>query len=139
MSDGPWYREGLRFTCTQCGNCCSGEPGYVWLTRQDIERIAAALGMQVEAFARKHVRRVGLRFSLKELPNGDCTLLKRDGERTCCTAYQHRPVQCRTFPFWNEHLKSQRSWAEAAEKCPGINQGQQHSFVAIEQLRIQKP
>ena len=26
-----WYSEGLRFECTQCGACCSGEPGYVWV------------------------------------------------------------------------------------------------------------
>ena len=27
----PWYRDGLRFTCTRCGNCCTGAPGYVWV------------------------------------------------------------------------------------------------------------
>ena len=26
----PWYRDGLRFQCTQCGNCCTGDPGVVW-------------------------------------------------------------------------------------------------------------
>ena len=28
MSD-PWYNDGLRFTCTRCGHCCTGEPGFV--------------------------------------------------------------------------------------------------------------
>ena len=23
----PWYADGLAFTCTQCGNCCTGGPG----------------------------------------------------------------------------------------------------------------
>ena len=27
-----WYAKGLRFTCTQCGNCCSGPPGTVAFT-----------------------------------------------------------------------------------------------------------
>ncbi|MFM1805538.1 MAG: hypothetical protein RL136_2417, partial [Planctomycetota bacterium] len=31
-AQAPWYAEGLRFECTQCGNCCSGGPGAVWFT-----------------------------------------------------------------------------------------------------------
>src|SRR5437763_101054 len=38
-----WYGAGLRFNCTQCGNCCSGGPGYVWLTVNDMQRIAQFL------------------------------------------------------------------------------------------------
>ena len=30
MSD--WYEDGLRFSCSQCGNCCTGPPGAVWFT-----------------------------------------------------------------------------------------------------------
>ena len=33
----PWYADGLRFECTQCGDCCSGEPGYVWVDEDEIE------------------------------------------------------------------------------------------------------
>jgi Fe-S-cluster containining protein len=36
----------LNFTCTQCGNCCSGEPGYVWVTKEEIRRIAEFLSLQ---------------------------------------------------------------------------------------------
>jgi Fe-S-cluster containining protein len=136
VAEGPWYRDGLRFTCTQCGNCCSGDPGYVWLSGKEAKRIAACLGIEPDAFKKQHVRRVGLRYSLKELPNGDCTLLKRDGDRAYCTAYEQRPAQCRTFPFWNDVLRSRRSWDEAARKCPGMNQGEHHNFVAIEQIRV---
>ena len=42
--DDAWYRGGLRFSCTQCGKCCSGAPGYVWVTKDEIEQIAAFLG-----------------------------------------------------------------------------------------------
>ena len=32
-ADSPeWYRDGLRFECTRCGACCTGAPGYVWVT-----------------------------------------------------------------------------------------------------------
>ena len=34
-----WYQAGLRFGCTQCGNCCSGPPGYVWVNREEIRAI----------------------------------------------------------------------------------------------------
>ena len=47
MAD-PWYQDGLRFTCTRCGNCCTGAPGYVWVTPAELEALAAHLGEPVE-------------------------------------------------------------------------------------------
>ena len=38
--DGPWYRYGLSFECTQCGNCCTGGPGFVWVEEEEIRAIA---------------------------------------------------------------------------------------------------
>ena len=34
----PWYEEGLRFECSQCGNCCRnhGEYGYVYLMPPEV-------------------------------------------------------------------------------------------------------
>ena len=40
----PWFKDGLRFTCTGCGDCCSGAPGFVWVSEEDIERLANHLG-----------------------------------------------------------------------------------------------
>jgi len=37
---GPWYRDGLSFSCTQCGNCCSGPEGYVWVDEEELVQIA---------------------------------------------------------------------------------------------------
>lgn len=139
MADGPWYRDGLNFTCTQCGNCCTGEPGYVWVTREDIDRLAKHYGMDAKVFSRENVRRVGARYSLRERANGDCVLLRWDGEKGVCTAYEHRPIQCKTFPFWSENLRSRRQWDGLAAECPGINEGEHHNFVSIEMLRRKKP
>ena len=36
-----WYAEGLRFGCTQCGNCCTGPPGAVWFTAEEGRAMAA--------------------------------------------------------------------------------------------------
>ncbi|MCH6551163.1 MAG: hypothetical protein IH804_04005 [Planctomycetes bacterium] len=62
----PWYAEGLRFTCTQCGNCCTGPPGVVGFSAEEAHRIAERLGIAVEAFYRRFARRVDGRWSLVE-------------------------------------------------------------------------
>lgn len=129
----PWYAGGLRFTCTQCGNCCGGAPGYVWVTDDDVARIARSLSMPVQRFVELHVRDVGVRRSLKERPDGDCEFLARDGSgKALCSIYAERPMQCRTWPFWQGNLESRRAWAEAAEGCPGINRGQHHPLPVIQ-------
>jgi len=138
MGQDKWYREGLQFECTQCGNCCSGDPGYVWATKEEIKGIAKFLGRDDHWLDKKHLRRVGLRYSLTEKPDGDCIFLKREGGKTMCGIYPVRPLQCRTWPFWTSNLRSSASWEEASRRCPGMNHGPQHAFVRIEELRTQK-
>ena len=41
--EAPWYAGGLRFHCTACGECCTGVPGYVWITADDLARMASVL------------------------------------------------------------------------------------------------
>ena len=132
----PWYADGLRFTCTQCGDCCSGEPGYVWVERDEIESMADALSMDTETFERKFVRQVGPDKSLIEYANGDCILL--DPETRRCTVYAARPIQCRTWPFWDSNLKSKKAWKETCKVCPGSGVGQLYTFEQIEAARKQK-
>ena len=64
MSDpAPWYAEGLRFTCTQCGNCCRGpEPGYVEVDADEVAAIAGFLGIDVREFGKRYLRRAEQRF-----------------------------------------------------------------------------
>lgn len=131
-----WYQDGLRFTCTQCGNCCSGPPGYVWVTREDVKAIATFLGHRDGTLPPAHLRRVGFRLSLTEKPGGDCIFLERRNGKAFCTIYEVRPRQCRTWPFWDELLKSRVAWDRAAENCPGMNHGRHYGFVAIEEIRI---
>ncbi len=130
-----WYHQGLAFTCTQCGNCCSGPPGYVWLTKKDIARIAAFLGRSDGTLPPEYLRRVGFRYSLTEKPGGDCIFLERSGGKTRCRIYPVRPIQCRTWPFWTENLRSPAAWNEAHKTCPGINRGKRYDFVQIERIR----
>lgn len=125
-----WYRDGLRFGCTQCGKCCTIE-GYVWVDQRQRERIATHLEIPLEEFNRKYVRRVGKRYSLVERPGSghDCIFWKNG-----CEIYSVRPTQCRTFPFWPEQLDSREDWDEAAAECPGMNRGRLYSAEEIDRL-----
>ena len=133
-----WYRGGLSFECTQCGNCCSGDPGYVWATKEEIRGIAQFLGRDDDWLDKKHLRRVGLRYSLTEKPDGDCIFLKRADGKSMCSIYPVRPLQCRTWPFWNNVLRSPDSWNATATTCPGMNRGAPYDYVQIEMRRTQK-
>jgi len=134
-----WYQGGLRFECTACGNCCTGAPGYVWLTREEIRRIAEFLGRNDEWLPMETLRRVGLKYSLTEKTNGDCVYLVSAGNgRRTCSIYPVRPLQCRTWPFWSVNLKSPAAWADASEKCPGMNSGEEHDFATIEEIRLRQ-
>jgi len=128
--DQPWYAEGLRFKCTGCGDCCTGGPGYVWVTQAEIDALAARLELTPAAFERKYVRNVGVRRSLKERKNYDCVFL--DAQRRC-TVYEDRPLQCRTWPFWNSNLKSPEAWQHTCEVCPGSGHGKLYSLEKIEE------
>lgn len=136
-SDGQWYREGLRFECTQCGDCCSGAPGYVYVTPEEIDAIAAFIGRPGQGLTRDHLRPVGRGHSLTEhRKTGDCCFLKttKDGKRTC-SIYPVRPLQCRTWPFWESNLDEPDAWKNAARNCPGMNKGPRYDFVQIEVRR----
>ena len=132
----PWYSEGLRFECTQCGACCSGEPGYVWVSEDEIEAMADEIGLEVDAFERKFVRQVEQDKSLIEYPDGDCIML--DPRTRKCTVYKSRPIQCRTWPFWDSTLKKRKDWKETCEVCPGAGTGRLYTLEQIETARTAK-
>ena len=125
----PWYAAGIHFQCQACGRCCRGEPGVVWVTRQEQERLAESLGTSLREFARKFVRRIGLRVSLREHANGDCALYDRG-----CMTYAVRPMQCRTFPFWHVLLRSPLGFYEATRNCRGVGKGRLYSREEIERI-----
>lgn len=127
-ADDPWYEDGLAFGCTRCGACCTGAPGFVWVSIDEVVALARRLEMEVDDFGRKYVRRVGDRYSLRERPGGDCVFWQ-PGQG--CTVYEDRPVQCRTYPLWDEHIESPESWERVGRGCPGVGQGRIYSLVEI--------
>ncbi|MBI3725252.1 YkgJ family cysteine cluster protein [bacterium] len=127
----PWYASGLRFTCQQCGKCCRGpEPGYVWVSEDEIRALAKRLSMSVDSFGRAYLRRIGARFSLVERANHDCIFWK-DGAG--CTVYEQRPRQCRTFPFWEEFIETKEA-RESISWCKGKDSGRVYVAGEIQAL-----
>lgn len=118
-SNAPWYKNGLRFECTGCGQCCTGAPGAVWVTEEEVEKMAAVKNMLLRDFKKHFVRTLDGRLSLNEDPkNFDCVFLKNKR----CTIYEARPLQCKTFPWWPGVLSDEASWKEAGMRCEGINE-----------------
>ena len=131
MSQTPWFENGLRFHCTQCGNCCTGAPGYVWVNQAEIKALASRLEMDVIAFEQRYVRQIGIRKSLVEYPNGDCVFF--DNHSRQCGVYSDRPRQCRTWPFWSSNIHTKETWQRTCDDCPGACKGTLYRRDQIEQ------
>lgn len=129
----PWYSDGLKFTCSGCGDCCTGAPGFVWVNADEVARLADRHDMTIEEFEQTYTRKIGVRRSLKEFPNGSCVFFDEDNRN--CQVYTDRPRQCRTWPFWDSNLKSPESWERICEVCPGSGQGKLYQLEFIETQR----
>lgn len=129
----PWYRDGLKFECSQCGDCCTGGPGYVWVNDEEIAALAAETKMDRAEFEAVYVRKVGFRKSLREYPDGDCVFLNPDSRG--CDVYSARPRQCRTWPFWDSNIRTPDDWEETCRVCPGSGTGKLYSLEEIDQRR----
>ena len=92
--------------------------------------LADRFGLSKEDFEAKFVREIGTRKSLSEYINGDCVFYDRF--HTNCKIYRDRPVQCRTWPFWDCNLKDEAAWENASRGCKGCNRGKLYTVEEIE-------
>lgn len=131
MKSPPWYADGLRFSCTQCGNCCrnGGEYAYVYLSDGEIEAIAEHIGMPVNAFLETYCDRDGDWVTLS-MDEPACPFLDEENR---CRIYPVRPVQCRTWPFWSDNLDRETWEKSVTQRCPGIGSGPLYSLEEIEE------
>lgn len=114
----PWFEKGLRFKCTECGGCCTGSDGYVFLGKSDVESLAKHFNLSFEDCLKKYTRKTDDKITLIDRnSSGDCIFL----EDNKCTVYEARPIQCRTFPWWIQNLEKPEDWEAAANHCEGIN------------------
>lgn len=124
-------KNGLKFQCQRCSSCCGKSPGYVFLSKTDLGKLCSFFDLSPAEFAEKYCRWAGYYegktvLALFEQKNYDCVLWKNG-----CSAYEARPVQCRTYPFWDWMIKSKEMWEECAADCPGMNKGPLHSADEI--------
>lgn len=113
----------LRFHCTGCGACCSGDPDYyVFLSVRESESIRRHLGLTLRWFKRRYLRRTPQgELVINNQGGGRCVFLAKDNR---CAVYAARPLQCRTYPFWPEVVRSRAMWRGEARRCEGIDHGQ---------------
>ena len=131
MGEQPFYANGLRFSCTRCSACCRYESGFVYLSKNDVSMLAAQLKIGYNEVVDKYCRWVEtygeLRLSLREKSNYDCIFWDQR-----CVVYSGRPLQCRTFPFWQSILSSAEAWNCAAGSCPGMGRGDMRTREEID-------
>jgi len=136
----PSGEAGLRFSCTLCGNCCSGPPGYILVTPEEIAALARRMGVTEAVFTSQytHMTSEGRSLNEKDGPKGlDCVFLDREKipGKAVCGLYEDRPIQCRTWPFWPSVIRSKSSWQAAKRTCPGMDNGK---LYTVQQIRIQR-
>ena len=128
---GVWCEDGLRFTCTRCGNCCSGFSGTVAVNDDEITALADRLELGVDEFREQYARVLSDgSISLREKSNYDCVFYAQGHG---CLVYEDRPTQCRTWPFWRKNVKTTERWAEEARTCPGMDKGHLYTLDEIEE------
>lgn len=131
-----FFEDGLCFECLQCGDCCTGDPGTIYVSDSEIESIAEYLQLAVARFRARYLYSYKDSYSIKEDHRGHCLFYKRG-----CTIYPMRPLQCRTFPFWFGNVRSESRWERIAGQCPGVGRGRRYTqdeimAIALSTLQI---
>lgn len=121
-----FFDRGLRFECQQCGNCCTGEPGFIFVDKHEIAQIAKYMSWDPSWFIHECLYPFKTGYSIKEHDDGRCFFYQEG-----CAIYPVRPAQCRTFPFWFENLRSLKKWRRVTRECPGIDKGSLYSKEQI--------
>ncbi|MGN0751211.1 MAG: YkgJ family cysteine cluster protein, partial [Treponema sp.] len=103
-----------------------------YLSKRDLTVLCSFFDMKIRDFVEKYCRWADYYYgtkvlALKEKDNYDCILWNNG-----CSAYEARPVQCSTYPFWDWMIKDGEIWQECAEDCPGMNKGRVWTMEEIE-------
>jgi uncharacterized protein len=132
--------QDLAFTCTMCGNCCTGPEGFVVVSDQECHALARRLGITPGEFVFRHTRMNPRGRSLRDVVTRhghDCVFLDRTAVpgRAVCGVYEDRPAQCRSWPYWPSNLASPEAWRRARAICPGIGAG---TPPTLHQVRVSR-
>jgi hypothetical protein len=138
-----YFKDGIYFTCIQCGNCCRGfNNGEVYIYREDIQRLVDYFKKKGEdytltTFSSKFLKivrtsfywensnkRKAKNYSFKALginfvgDDEQCPFLI---DNKFCSVHEARPFQCRAYPIgWNLLINSNRTFSKYAKGCPAL-------------------
>lgn len=112
-------KNGVRFRCTDCGACCTGSPGRVRVSEDELKAISEHRKEPLQDLIALQTREIdGVRY-LREHDNGDCVFFV-DGR---CSIHPVKPTQCRLYPFWFQNVRNEEAWQKTCQECPGIGEG----------------
>ncbi len=111
--------DSVRFSCVRGCTLCCRQPGFVYLTEDDLERAAARLGLSAREFERRYVFRTRHTLRLRKPRGAACYFLHEHG----CRLHPDKPTQCRLYPFWPEIVEQRGGWRRESAFCPGIGRG----------------
>lgn len=106
-----------------CGKCCTGS-GEVWVTTDEVERMAQHLGLDSSAVFlsrfTKQYNRIPGHHLLKNKQDDvtSCIFLGADNK---CSIHEVRPAQCRTYPWWPELMDAGGWEREKRDVCEGFD------------------
>jgi hypothetical protein len=125
-----WYAQGIRFGCTEGGDCCHthGEYASVYFSGREERALADHLGVTLSTVRARYVRRDRSGYRVARSKDGACIFL----EGCRCSIYPVRPVPCRTWPFWPETLERGTWDREVVPFCRGVGKGKLHPLHEIE-------
>jgi uncharacterized protein len=119
MKSRPYFfDQGISFECTRCGGCCNGEPGVIYVSNDEITAIAEYTAIDRDIFMERCLYLMEQSYSIRETDDGRCIFYENG-----CSIYPVRPLQCSTFPFWFQNMRSLDAWEGALLRCPGIGKG----------------
>jgi hypothetical protein len=105
-----------RFECQVCGTCCQGEGG-IFLTDDEIERIAVFLHIERTQFLEKYCLAKNGRVYIHVREEDGYCHFAREGK---CTIHPVKPTPCRQWPFFQPMLTDQANWETARLSCPAL-------------------
>ena len=129
---------GLRFECTECGECCRrrGTYAFVYLNDEEVDVLAGALELSRRSFLRRHTFLDEFGWRQLRFDDDHCRFLDTATNR--CTVYHARPTQCRTFPFWREFTRRGAWTPEVRRICEGIGEGKVWDSDTVESAMAEK-
>ena len=113
------------FDCRLCGDCCTGFGG-TYLTRENIERIAAYIGSDPAAFVDTYCDLSGSKPVITRGETGSCIFF--DPEKQC-TIHPVKPYMCRAWPFIKTLVNNPENWDMMANSCPGMKKEIPHKDI----------